>query len=212
MGPLRPDRGLLGPEIVPFTLYGPPKTTKCLFSWNVSSKTMQCLVVLIGRKLATESEESAKFLPLLSPWLRHWLLGAFLVTRNTSSRTLGTLLTASAILATRLPREPLAGSTFSNCLAPHYQLHVLLAPLRPPQCSASSGCWTTSLVIRHPPGHGYSLGCLAPHSSVPFHPFCVLLAARHPSGHSALPGYSAPSWILGALRRPPSHSAISCLL
>ena len=48
-------------------------------------------------------------------------------------------------------------------------------------------------------------------SSVPFHPFGVLPAARHPRGHSALPGYSAPSWLLGAFRCPPSHSAISCL-
>ena len=52
---------------------------------------------------------------------------------------------------------------------------------------------------------------LSTSSSVPFHPFGVLPAARHPRGHSALPGYSAPSWLLGAFRCPPSHSAISCL-
>ena len=36
------------------------------------------------------------------------------------------------------------------------------------------------------------------------HPFGALLAARHPRGHSALPGYSASSWllVLGALRHP----------
>ena len=146
-----------------------------------------------------------------SVWLHRWLLGAFIVTRNPFSRTLSTLLVAGAILSTRLLRESLAGDILYNCSASAYQLYArwllcaLVSALCPPSCSA------TSLVIRHLSGHGHSLGCLAPRYSVPFHPFGLLLASRNPRGHSALPGYSAPHWLLDALRCPPSHSATSCL-
>ena len=36
-------------------------------------------------------------------------------------------------------------------------------------------------------------------SSVPSHPFGVLLTAWRPNGHSTSPDYSVPSWLLGAL-------------
>ena len=157
--------------------------------------------------MGPESEKRVKFNSFHSPWLRHWLIGAFIVTRT--SRTLGTLLAAGAILATRLPRESLTGGTSSNCSAPPYHLYALLAPSRAPQCSASFRLLGDLFGYPTSSWYGHSLGCLAPPSSVLFHPFCVLLAARHPSGHSAFPGYSAPSWLLGVLRRPPSHSAIS---
>ena len=158
--------------------------------------------------MGPESEKRVKFNPFQSSWLRHRLLGAFIVTRNIS-RTLGTLLAVGAILATRLPRELLTGGTSSNCSAPPYQPYAPLAPSRPPQCPASFRLFGGLFGYPTSSWYGHSLGCLAPHSSVLFHPFCVPLAARHPSGHSAFPDYPAPSWLLGALRRPPRHSAIS---
>ena len=92
--------------------------------------------------MGPESEEREKFHPFPSTWLRHWLLGAFIDTPNTSSRALGNLLAAGAILATQLSREPLAGGTFSNCLvppanffAPSSVLCVLPAVRRPPWLS-----------------------------------------------------------------------------
>ena len=90
---------------------------------------------------------------------------------------------------------------------PRWLLCALLTALRP------SGCSATFLGIRHPPGNRRALGCSTPRSSVPFHPFGVLLAARHPRGHSALPGYFAICAILATRSpsAPPSHSAISCL-
>ena len=87
----------------------------------------------MGPRIGEESEISSISLP----WLRHRLQDAFNVTRNPSSRTLGTLLAASAILATQLPRVWLAGGKFSDCSAPSCQLYAPLAPLRPPHCSAS---------------------------------------------------------------------------
>ena len=152
-----------------------------------------------------------KFYPCHSPRLRDRLLGAFIVTRNHSSRTLSTLLAADAILATRLPREWLAGGTFSDCSVLSCQLYALLAPLHPPYRSASfrlfgdlldypTSSWSPALSLM-----------LSTRSSVPLHQFGVHLTVRHPHGHSSLPGYSASSWLLGVLWRPPSHSAISCL-
>ena len=66
---------------------------------------MRHLVVPIGN--GSPNKKKMKFHPLHSPWLRYWLLGAFIVTRNLSSRTLGTLLEAGAIMDTRLPPESL---------------------------------------------------------------------------------------------------------
>ena len=90
----------------------------------------------------------------------------------------------------------------AGSFAPFTLLCVLPAALRP-FCSSAA-----SLAIRHPPGHRRPPGCSVPRSSVSSHPFGVLLVARHPRGHSAHPGYPAPSWLLGALRRHPRHSAI----
>ena len=58
------------PEIGrPFIVYGPPRDAKSLFSLNVSSKTMQNLVVLIGNNLRIREESgiSPLSLPLAGP-------------------------------------------------------------------------------------------------------------------------------------------------
>ena len=161
----------------------------------------------MGSRIGEESEISSISLP----WLRHRLQDAFKVTRNPSSRTLGTLLAASAILATQLPRVWLTGGKFSDCSAPSCQLYAPLAPLRSPHCSASFrlfGDLSGYPAFSWSPARAWMLN-----ASMPFHPFGVLLAARHPRGHSALPGYFAVCAILATRSpsAPPSHSAISCL-
>ena len=153
-----------------------------------------------------------KFHPFHSPWLRHWLMpGAFIITRNPSSRTFGTLFAADAILATQHPREWLEGGTFLIARRPLVNsmpcwllhafslLYAIPAVRRPP--------WLSSILLS--PFWSPARGCQMPSHQCGVH---LAARARHPRGHSALPGYSGPFWLPGAIRRPPSHSAICCLL
>ena len=94
---------------------------------------MQYLVVLIRNRPLDQRREwiFSPSLPLVAPLAA----SAFIDARNSFSRTLGTLLSADAMLATRHPREWLAGSTFLIARRPLVNSAVL-TPFCPPHCFA----------------------------------------------------------------------------